>query len=122
MTLYAWCALDTLLLPLALGRMARVRSTPPAGGGTVELTVDAAGVRDITPPGAVMTLLRPSEALGVDVSGRFCCFVHFFASEEAAQTWAERVEGTFVVSIEDGAELGRLLAGRMFGAALVGDV
>lgn len=116
-TLYAWCALDTLLLPLALGRTARVRSASPAGGGIVDLTIDAAGVRDITPPGAVLTLVHPSGSLGDDVRGRFCCFVHFFPSAEAAQPWTGRVEGAFVVSVHDGAQLGRLLAEHMFGTA-----
>jgi len=116
-TLYAWCALDTLLLPLALG-VARVTSTPPSGGDAVQLTVDSAGARDITPPEAMLTLVRPRESVADDVRGHFCCFVHFFPSEEAARPWLDRVEGTFAVSIEDGVELGRLLAARMFGTVL----
>lgn len=116
-TLYAWCALDTLLLPLALG-VAHVTSTPPSGSDAVQLTVDSAGARDITPPEAVLTLVRPRESLADDVRGHFCCFVHFFPSEEAARPWLERVEGTFAISIQDGVELGRLLAARMFGTVL----
>lgn len=114
-TLYAWCALDTLIFPLLLERTARVRSTPPGGGPPVELTVDAQGARDVTPPGAVMSLVHPTGGLAGDVRGRFCCFVHFFLSEEAARSWTDRVEGAFAVSLRDGSRLGRLLARRMFG-------
>lgn len=114
-TLYAWCALDTLIFPLLLDRTAHVRSTPPSGGESVELTVDAAGARDVTPAGAVMSLVHTTGGLGDDVRGRFCCFVHFFSSDEAARDWTDRVEGPFAVSLDDGAQLGRRLARRMFG-------
>lgn len=113
--LYAWCALDTLIFPVLLDRTARVRSTSPAGGPPVELTVDAGGAHGVTPPDAVVSLVAPTGALGDDVRGRFCCFVHFFPSEQAAQRFTERVEGAFVVSLQEAAELGRLLAQRMFG-------
>jgi alkylmercury lyase len=117
-TLYAWCALDTLFLPELLGRSARVRSTSPETGEAISLTVDSEGVRDISPEGAVMTL---HDATGLDlgdVVGTFCCYVNFFASGETAEAWAKDREGTYVVSIEDGFEYGRLYNQGQFGAAL----
>jgi alkylmercury lyase len=117
--LYAWCALDTLVFPLLLGAQGRVRSTPPSGGDEVRLEVDPGGVREISPCGAAMSLVRPSPSAttGGDLRGRFCCLVHFFASEADAQAWTARHEGTFVVSIKDGFELARRLVEGMSRAA-----
>ena len=120
-TLYAWCALDTLFLPELLGRPARVRSTCPETGETISLAVGVEGVRDLEPPGAVMTLHDVAGFDLQDVVETFCCYVNFFASEEAARTWAERSEGSYVVSIADGFEYGRLYNHGQFGAALDSD-
>jgi alkylmercury lyase len=120
-TLYAWCALDTLFLPELLGRPARVRSSCPETGEAVSLRVDDGGVTDVTPAGAVMSL-HDAEGLELeDVRGTFCCYVHFFASEEAARIRARRSEGTFVVSIAEGFEYGRHYNRGRLGAALEGE-
>ena len=117
-TLYTWCALDTLFVPELLGRPARIRSTSPESGETISLTVDAAGVHEIEPQGAVMTLHGVGGFDLEDVVGTYCCYVHFFASEDEARAWAERSEGTYVVSIAEGFEYGRLYNHAQFGAAL----
>ena len=117
-TLYAWCALDTLFLPELLGRRARIRSTSPQSGETISLTVDAAGVHNVAPEGAAMTLHGVRGFDLEDVIGTFCCYVHFFASEPEAHAWAERSEGTYVASIADGFQYGRLYNHAQLGAAL----
>lgn len=116
--LYTWCALDTLFLPELLGGPARVRSTAPDTGETISLTVDASGVRDVSPEGAAMTLHDVAGFDLKDVIGTFCCYVHFFATAEAARTWAPRSEGTYVASITEGFEYGRLYNHERLGAAL----
>lgn len=117
-TLYAWCALDTLFLPELLGRPARIRSTCPQTGETITLGVDAAGVRDAEPEGAVMSLHGASGLDLDDVVATFCCFVHFFATEDAARAWTGRRKGTYIVSIAEGFEYGHLYNQGRFGAAL----
>ena len=116
--LYTWCSLDTLFIPELLGRLARVCSTSPETGETISLTVDASGVRDVLPERAVMTLHDIAGFDLKDVVGTFCCYVHFFASEEAARAWAQRSEGTYVASIAEGFEYGRLYNHAQLGAAL----
>jgi alkylmercury lyase len=117
-TLYSWCALDTLFLPELLGRPARIRSTDPVTGETISLGVDAAGVRDVAPKGAVMTLHGVSGMDLEDTIGTFCRYVNFFAHEDAARAWAQRSEGAYVVSIADGFEYGRLFNHGLLGTAL----
>ncbi len=84
-TLHTWCALDTLFLPELPGRPARIRSTSPETGETISLTVDGAGVHDVALEGAAMTLHEVGGFDLQDVVGTFCCYVHFFASEQAAR-------------------------------------
>jgi alkylmercury lyase len=116
--LHTWCALDTLFLPELLGRAAQVHSVDPRSGTEISLTVDAEGVQDLTPAGAVMTLHR-ARCLDVDdIIGNFCCHVHFFESEQTAGEWAKRSEDTYVVSIAEGFEYGRLQNRGRYGAAL----
>jgi len=55
-----------------------------------------------------------------DVVGTFYCYVNFFASEGAARSWAEHSEGTYVVSIAEGFEYGRLYNHGRLGAAVAG--
>ncbi len=117
-TLYSWCALDTLFLPELLGRPARIRSTAPRTGETISFIVDASGVRDVVPEGAAMTLHAVNGFDLDDVVGTFCCYVHFFTSEQAASAWAEQSEGTYVASIAEGFEYGRLSNHARLGAAL----
>ena len=50
--------------------------------------------------------------------GTFCCFVHFFASEEIALEWTKHRPGSYVVTIAQGFEYGRLYNHARFGAAL----
>lgn len=117
-TLYAWCALDTLYLPELLGRPARIRSTAPETGEIITLAVDGSTVRDVSPEGAVMTLHEVGGIDLQDVVGTFCCYVHFFVSEHAASAWAERIEGSYVASIAEGFEFGRITNHTKLGAAL----
>jgi alkylmercury lyase len=117
-TLYTWCALDTLFLPELLGRPARVRSTDPVSGEAISLRVDRAGVHDVTPESAVMTLHGVAGFDLEDVVGTYCCYVHFFASADAAREWTKRSEGTYVASIAEGFEYGRLYNHAQLGAAL----
>lgn len=117
-TLHTWCALDTLFLPERLGQPARIRSNSPETGETISLTVDEAGAHDITPDRAVMTLHGVGGFDLKDVVGTFCCYVHFFPSEQAARAWAERNEGTYIASIAQGFEFGRLYNHAQLGAAL----
>ena len=116
--LYTWCAWDALFVPPILGRPARVDSKCPITGERVTLQVGAEGATEISPDGAVLSFLRPDAPFGHDIVLRFCHFVHFFASERAARTWTAEHENTFVMSIEDGFEVGRLTNRLNLGAAL----
>lgn len=82
--LRAWCAWDTLFLPELIGKPAAVASSCPTTGETVSLEViPGTGVRGVSPPDAVMSLLRREQPFDAETITSFCHFVHFFASEAA---------------------------------------
>jgi alkylmercury lyase len=116
--LYTWCAWDTLFLPELIGRPAEVVSTCPTTEATVSLRVGADGPSELSPSDAVLSFIRPGAAFAEDTIASFCRFVHFFASTQAAETWTRRHPGTFVISIEQGFEIGRRSNAAQLGAAL----
>jgi alkylmercury lyase len=102
-TLSAWCAWDTLFLPLLLGKKAAIESTSPASGNTVRLTVTPEGAEQVNPADTQMSFLLPDAgAAQKDILGAFCCFVHFFPTREAGESWVAQHDGTFLLSIEEG--------------------
>lgn len=112
--LYTWCALDTLIFPEVLGRAARVESPCHSTGTPVRVTIDpTAGVTNIQPAGAVVSIVIPSEMSSV--RSAFCDQVHFFASADAATTWLDAHPGMFVVPVADAFQLGRPLSETLLG-------
>lgn len=105
----AWCAWDTLFLPGVVGQPAHVRSTDPVTGATIELDVGLdATTSGLTHADAVLSFREPPpEGLTDEVQKAFCHFVHFFESERSAAVWVAEHPGTFVMSLDEGAELAR---------------
>ncbi len=124
-TLYAGCSADTPFLPELLGRAARVRSTDPITGRAVSLSVEDGGVRDLEPSTAVQSMAVPDAdgvGIGADAIPAVCGPINFFATEEAGRAFTERVQGTFLLTIEQGHELGRRINRALYGSALGDDV
>jgi alkylmercury lyase len=116
-TVYAWCAWDTLFLPELIGRPAEVESDCPETGERVTLTVGSNGPENVAPSGAVLSFRLPDAPFGEGTIESFCNFIHFISSREAAERWAAAHADTFVISIEDGFEIGRLTNSRQWGDA-----
>jgi alkylmercury lyase len=106
--LYAWCAWDTLFLPALLDQPADVESNCPVTDRPVRLAVDQSGVRDGHPEDLWVSFPAPGTASTADITGSFCCHVHFLGGRSAADEWLSRHEGATVLSVPDAFELGRL--------------
>lgn len=106
--LYTWCPWDTLFLPALLGQPARVRSRCPLTGTEVRLTVDPQAVRDSHPDPLRVSFPPPAAASIDDITGSFCCHVHFLAGPAAAQRWLAEHDGALVLTLDEAFELGRL--------------
>lgn len=116
-SLWTWCAWDALFIPVIIDRAAHVESSDPVSGETVSLAVRPEGIEAVAPTGAVLSFLRPPR-FDDDVIRNFCHYVYFFTSPGTAAQWTAEHERTFVLSLEDGFDLGRHWVGQRFGAAL----
>jgi alkylmercury lyase len=86
--LYTWCAADTLLFPAILGRPARIESRCPTTDTVIRLTVDPqAGVSELTPVTAVISIPGSQEMDTTRVRATTCNPGRFFATAEAAHDW-----------------------------------
>ena len=117
-TLYTWCAWDSLFIPEILGKTARVESTDPLTRETISLAVGPEGVKELEPVDTVVSFLAPDGVFDADIIQRFCHFVHFFGSRESGERWTSKHNGTFLFSVDEAYELGRLTNARNFGEAL----
>lgn len=102
--LYTWCALDTLIIPVILGKAARIESSCQATGTPVLVHVDATGAARARPTTAVVSLINPEDIRSV--RSAFCNQVHFFASAEAAQPWLQAHPAGSVIPIDEAYQLG----------------
>ena len=116
--LWTWCSWDSLFIPVILGTTARVESVCATTGAPVSLVVTPDGAADVSPAGAVVSFLRPEREFDQDVILSFCHHVLFFSSEEAGNAWAADRPHAFLLSIEQGFALGRLVVEATLGAAL----
>jgi alkylmercury lyase len=111
-TMYAWCASDTLMFPVVLGRTAIVESTCPRTGQPIRIELTPDAVQALDPPDAVMSAVRPTERLA-DVRAATCNHGHFFSSAEAATEWAGRHPDGYVHPVEDAFRLDRQVIQRL---------
>jgi alkylmercury lyase len=105
-TLYAWCASDTLMVPVVVGRPGIVESTCPQTGQTISIGLTPEKVERLDPPGAVMSAVRPAGRLA-DVRASTCNHGHFFSSADAATGWAREHADGYIVPVEDAFRLDR---------------
>ncbi len=106
---------DTLFLPEPLERTARVRSTCPATGQPVSLTVTPQSVQDVNPAGAVVSIVVPQST--DDTRSTFCCHVMFLGSPNAGRAWTATRPNSALLSVEQAHELGRRTNERFFAQA-----
>jgi len=105
--LYAWCAWDTLFLPAMLGAPARVRSRCPVTGAAVRLAVALNGVRAAEPDELAVSFPPADAVSSADITGSFCCHVHFLAGPHAAEQWRADHPASVVLALDDAFELGQ---------------
>jgi alkylmercury lyase len=115
--LYTWCAADMLLFPAILGRAARIESPCPTTGTTIRLTVDPeAGIADLDPAGAVMSIPGRDQVDTDRVRETGCNPGRYFAGIDAAAAWIAQNPTGVVLSVADAYERIRPMRDRMTGA------
>lgn len=104
---FAWCALDPMLIVPILGRAARVDSKDPVTEEPISMTVTTGGVIEVAPVETVMSVLVPDRPFDDGVIQSFCNFVHYFASRETGERWIDGRPGFELVGIDEAFEIGR---------------
>ena len=108
---YTWCALDALTYPALLQVVASVESSCPVSGAPVTLSITPAGVRDLTPPGSVVSLVIPGQGSACDGDRKsFCNQSLFFRSRRDALRWRASSPSARLLSVADAYQVGRLTA------------
>jgi alkylmercury lyase len=105
-TLFAWCATDTLMVPVVLGRPALVESTCPQTGQAIRIELTPDRVQRVDPPDAVMTAVRLRGQLA-DVRADTCAHGHFFSSIAATAAWADAHPDGHIYPVEEAVRLDR---------------
>jgi len=116
--LYTWCAWDSLFIPELLGKTAAVESSCPISGDTISLTVTPTRVENFSPAGAMVSFLSPATSFDMNIVAGFCYFILFFSSKENGNKWSANHNGTFLLTLDEAHEIGRLTNKATFGAAL----
>jgi hypothetical protein len=119
-TPHGFASWDSLFIPVILGQTARLASVCATTGAPVSLVVTPDGVAEVAPAGAVISFLRPDGEFGHDVILSFCHRVLSFSSEEAGRQWIAERPNHFLLSLEQGFDLGRLVVEARYEAALSG--
>lgn len=113
--MFAWCALDTLILPHLLEETAHVESSAPGSGTVIRLVVGPDGISQVRPIDAVITLpdVDPQDLDTSTVNAIWATFCHrsyFFPSPADAERWASANDRVEVASPADGFAVARRLA------------
>lgn len=114
-TLYTWCAWDLLFVPVIYQQTINASTTCPVSGQTIELTISADGIEKTTPETPMITFIKPAlDEIKKDVTGSFCQYVFFVASEETGKQWQQQRSDGFLLSLEQGFNLGKKIIQRVF--------
>jgi alkylmercury lyase len=108
-TFWTWCAFDTLLFPPFLQVVARIHSACPISNRPVTFTTTNGEVKALSPSHAVMSLIVPT-SLQECTRGTFCQQSLFFASEQAAAPFLAEHPEALLLSVEEAASVGKLVA------------
>jgi alkylmercury lyase len=107
--LFTWCAFDTVLFPPLLQVEAHVQSICKATDQPITFVATPDGIADLLPATSVLSLILPTERCDC-VRGTFCEQSLFFQSEEAASSWMALHPGAVLLSVEEAAVLGQIVA------------
>lgn len=88
-TLYGYCATAILELPIILGRAGVGESRCATTGRPIRLDLTPDRVTSVDPKQAVVSKVRPADAV-TDIRAEICNLGNFFSSPEAAADWLAR--------------------------------
>jgi len=120
-TLWAWCAVDTLLYAELLGDTVEIETRDPETQQVNRLTLSPTRIERAEPAGIVASMVRPQAAdftSNLRVKASACHFIFFFASHASAERWQAKHPETVLLSLDEAFDFAKRANARVFGAEL----
>jgi len=109
-TVYTWCAWDTLFIPELLNTTAHVTSHCAVSGDEISLTISPEGIEHAQPDSnqIMVSFLVPDEdELKENITTSFCHYVFFFRSREDGELWMAEHPNTFLLTLNEAFAIGK---------------
>ena len=114
-TLYTWCAWDLLFMPHIFGQTIQAKTRCPVSKQDISLTISEQGVVKVSPEDSIITFIKPElDALKANVTNSFCQYIFFVASEAYGEQWQSTQKDGFLISLDQGFELGQNIIHQVF--------
>ena len=107
--LYTWCALDSIMYPVALGQPAQVKSTCPVTNSEVRATITPEAVSELFPATTMLSIVIP-ESSQTCCRSTFCNQGNFLASAEAASVWLTNQPNGLALSVAEAFQVGAIVS------------
>jgi alkylmercury lyase len=112
-TLWTWCAVDSLLFPVAIGAPARLSSPDATTGDPVRIDLTPTGVQRVEPAGAVVSIVTSRVDLA-QIRPAICGNQNFYRSPATAAPWLAAHPDGHLLPVADTFEVYRRVALRVW--------
>lgn len=114
-SLYTWCAWDTLFIPMILKAAAHISTHCPVSHQPIELRVSADKIESVEPASSVISFIKPElQKIKDNVVQSFCQQIFFLASDTEGQAWCKDRPDAFILSMDEGFRLGKQIVNAVF--------
>lgn len=120
-TLWAWCAMDSLVLPELIGETAQVESRDPESGELVHLTVSPTGIESCEPNRVWVSVNLPGAwelSSAEQVIATAGHLVFFFTSQASGERWVAKHARTVLLPLTEAFAWAKSLNVWVFGREL----
>jgi alkylmercury lyase len=112
-TLWTWCAVDSLLFPVAIGAPARLSSPDAATGEPIRIDVAPTGVGRVEPASAVVSIVTGRVEIA-QIRPALCGNQHFYRAPATAAAWLAAHPDGHLLPVADTFEVYRRVALRVW--------
>lgn len=118
-TLWAWCAVDTLLYAQLLDNTVEVQTRDPETQQVNRLRLSPTRIEHAEPTDIAVSMVQPQTAdfrSNTRLRASACHFIFFFASRASGERWQEKHPETVLLTLEEAFNFAQHANMRVFGA------
>lgn len=120
-TLWAWCAVDSLLYAELFGEAVEIETRDPETDHVNRLTVSPTRIEAVEPTGIVVSMVPPQTAdftSNPRLRASACNVMYFFASRASAERWQAKHPETVLISLDEAFAFAKRSNAHVFGTEL----